>query len=77
MDGWKNFKELRYEETNLITLCNFCHDDFHMKHGKNFVTKEMFLDYISGFEYPEDFLDRLYQYKKLNGFSYVPKNKKA
>lgn len=33
LDNWKQFKELRYELSNLVTLCVPCHKAFHNKYG--------------------------------------------
>ena len=68
LNGWFNSELERYEETNLISLCNFCHSDYHSKYGKETTVKEEFISYISGFEEEEVFLYRLNKYKQDFGF---------
>lgn len=42
LDGWHWCKEKRLSVDNGITLCNTCHEDFHMEYGKRNNTKEQF-----------------------------------
>lgn len=46
LDGYDNFKELRYEVSNGITMCEDCHDNFHFVYGKGNNTKEQFEEWI-------------------------------
>lgn len=46
LDGWDNFKEQRYDDTNGITLCETCHKNFHSKYGYGGNTKEQFEEWI-------------------------------
>ena len=32
-NSWKHFKDQRFELTNLISLCTYCHKAFHVKYG--------------------------------------------
>ena len=46
LDGYNWYKEGRIDPANGITLCNNCHDNFHLKHGKGNNTKEQFEEWI-------------------------------
>lgn len=46
LDGWDNFKEKRYDESNGITLCKICHKNFHSIYGYGNNTKEQFEEWI-------------------------------
>lgn len=74
LDSWKQFPDRRYDETNLVALCKFCHEDFHCKYGRETATKEMFFEHISGFKYEDEFLDEIYSYKIKNGFVHKKRN---
>ena len=46
LDGYDNFKDKRYDETNGITLCHNCHYNFHSIYGRGNNTKEQFEEWI-------------------------------
>ena len=51
-NGWDNFKEQRYDDDNVVTLCPSCHDLFHGEYGYGNNTKEQYTQfktrYLSG-----------------------------
>lgn len=49
INGWHWYKDGRFEETNLITLCNKCHKNFHHKYGTKNNTKEQLSEYLNIF----------------------------
>ena len=44
--SYTDYPDLRYDETNGITLCENCHKNFHMKYGYGYNTKEQFEEWI-------------------------------
>ena len=46
LDGWDNFKEKRYDDTNGITLCEICHKNFHSIYGYGNNTKQQFEEWL-------------------------------
>lgn len=70
LNGWNWFGQGRYDEENLVLLCDYCHNDFHSKYLKGNNTLFQFLEYIQN--YPIDFNEFLLKshiYKLRNGFS--------
>jgi hypothetical protein len=45
LDGFHWHEEGRLSINNGITLCKYCHDDFHLIYGKKNNTKEQFFEY--------------------------------
>lgn len=48
LDGYDWCKVSRWNTDNGITLCNICHDDFHMVYGYGSNTREQFEEYMEG-----------------------------
>lgn len=46
LDGWHWCKERRLDVSNGVTLCNSCHDQFHIAHGKFNNTEVQFRKWI-------------------------------
>ena len=46
LDGYNWCIEKRVEETNCITLCEFCHNEFHDDYGRGDNTKEQYKEWI-------------------------------
>jgi hypothetical protein len=46
LDGFHWFKKGRYNVNNGITLCRYCHEQFHAEYGKEFTTKEDFYEFL-------------------------------
>lgn len=46
IDSWDWCIEKRYDSTNLITLCNICHKNFHSIYGYGKNTKEQFKEWL-------------------------------
>lgn len=70
LNGWNWYIQGRYDEENLILLCDYCHNDFHSIYLKGNNTLFQFLEYIQN--YPIDFNEFLLKshiYKLRNGFS--------
>lgn len=44
-NGWNNFKEQRYDDDNIITLCLECHRLFHKTYGYGNNTEEQYLEF--------------------------------
>jgi 5-methylcytosine-specific restriction endonuclease McrA len=49
--AYNKYEELRFDETNGITLCKNCHKNFHNKYGNGNNTKEQFLEWMNISEY--------------------------
>lgn len=48
LDSWKFFPDKRFDINNLVSLCSFCHQSFHKKHGNGRSepnTREQYLDF--------------------------------
>jgi hypothetical protein len=54
LDSWDWCKDLRFEISNGMTLCDLCHDDFHGIYGFGNNTKEQWIEYMDNIleEYP-------------------------
>jgi hypothetical protein len=48
LNGYHWAIEDRVEVENGVTLCEFCHDDFHLAYGNFYNTREQFEEYITG-----------------------------
>lgn len=48
--NWKDNEDLRYDETNGITLCKECHMDFHSKYGKRNNTDVQFNEFVNNYK---------------------------
>ncbi len=70
LDGWNWCNEKRYDETNLVLICNYYHEDFHSKYLKGNNTKEQFLEYVKNYHL-EEYFDDILSYKITNGFEYT------
>lgn len=46
LDGYNWCIEKRIDVTNGITLCNNCHDNFHLKYGRGYNTKKQFEEWF-------------------------------
>ena len=49
LNSFRDFEELRYDIENGVTLCRFCHTEFHctwMGHFKNVCTEQDFNEYV-------------------------------
>lgn len=46
-NGWDNFKEQRYDDNNVITLCEDCHKEFHHIYGYGNNTEEQYNEFIN------------------------------
>ena len=46
VQNWKNYPDLRFEISNLCTLCVTHHKEFHSKYGTKFNTKEQMEEYL-------------------------------
>ena len=44
-NGWDNFKDQRYDDNNLVTLCPSCHDEFHHIHGYGDNTEQQYIEF--------------------------------
>ena len=45
LNGFDKFPDQRFSLINLITLCDDCHNAFHIKYGKGNNTKEQYLEF--------------------------------
>lgn len=71
MNAWGIFPEGRYEETNLITVCEIHHKEFHKLYGNGSNTVSQFENYYNTFKLDilfEELLGNFDIYKKENGF---------
>ncbi len=76
MNGWGIFPNERYEETNLITLCQIHHKEFHKLYGNGKNTVEQFIDYYTKFNLDfSNLLIRLNKYKNENSFDKIMEDK--
>lgn len=46
-NGWDNFKEQRYDDDNIVTLCEDCHKEFHHIYGYGNNTEEQYNEFIN------------------------------
>lgn len=44
-NGWDNFEEQRYDDNNVVTLCESCHKEFHHIYGYGNNTKEQYEEF--------------------------------
>lgn len=44
-NGWDNFKEQRYDDDNVVTLCQSCHDEFHHIYKKGNNTEAQYIEF--------------------------------
>ena len=49
-NGWDNFKEQRYDDNNVVTMCIECHKLFHHIYGYGNNTEEQFNEFISDYK---------------------------
>ena len=56
LNGYNWYKEGRTDDTNAITLCKNCHDNFHCQYGKGNNTKEQFEEFLRN-EYNKNLRD--------------------
>lgn len=49
-NSWDNFKEQRYDDNNIVTLCSECHKLFHHIYGYGNNTEEQFNKFISDYK---------------------------
>lgn len=71
MNAWGTFPEQRYEELNLITLCEVHHKLFHKLYGNGGNTTGQFIDFYNTFNLEISFsevFDKITKYKNINGF---------
>lgn len=46
IEAFNHAPDLRYVVNNGITLCNWCHDDFHSRYGKGFNTRKQIDEWL-------------------------------
>lgn len=49
-NGWDNFKEQRYDDNNVVTLCIECHKLFHHIYGYGKNTEEQYIEFINDYK---------------------------
>jgi hypothetical protein len=69
LDGWNWCEEKRYDEENLVLLCNYCHEDFHSKYLKGNNTKAQFLEYTQNYNL-DNYFSKIILHKQEYGFVY-------
>lgn len=45
LESFNSNVDLRFDETNIVTMCEMCHLDFHVKYGRGNNTKLQFIEY--------------------------------
>lgn len=64
LDGWNWNVSGRFEETNLVTLCNIHHEEFHKIYLKGDNTKEQFIEFCFNYKFNfDEFTGRVEKYK--------------
>jgi len=50
INNFADFKELRFDVENGVTLCQKCHNLFHKEYGKRFNTREQLINFAQKYE---------------------------
>lgn len=70
LDGWNICKARRFDETNLVTLCEICHNDFHRVFGKGNNTEQQFELYcFDKYIDLNKIVEFMINYKNINDFN--------